>query len=321
MDYITHYKFRKTYERSVSEPKFEDYRSPEEFPRGHNLRNCYQDSSRFEMNCDLAKDLRVNKEVNGAGIVKEEVLPPRRYFCIFCKMDFLVADDFLDHLELHPNGSFVLVKRDLPQPTPVSSEPLESEEPSTNSPILPEMLQNQIKIEPISEDEDDYQDFKINEQPSISEASEANLNSSIEQIESNDPNHQLMVLSNPRIGDGPGEYLCNVCNAKFVYKNNLKSHLKRHLGIYPYICFCGKRYQFKCKLNKHIEQAHAKIKNFKCPVPSCPKKYFTRNDLAFHISVTHQERQEIPCHICNKVFNSQKSLQIHCRKYHRNQES
>lgn len=88
----------------------------------------------------------------------------------------------------------------------------------------------------------------------VSGGTEASPNSSIETAEPNDPNHQLQVLSNPRIGDGPGEYLCNVCNAKFVYKNNLKSHLKRHLGIYPYVCFCGKRYQFKCKLNKHIEQ-------------------------------------------------------------------
>lgn len=88
----------------------------------------------------------------------------------------------------------------------------------------------------------------------VSVGTEASPNSSIETAEPNDPNHQLQVLSNPRIGDGPGEYLCNVCNAKFVYKNNLKSHLKRHLGIYPYVCFCGKRYQFKCKLNKHIEQ-------------------------------------------------------------------
>lgn len=154
--------------------------------------------------------------------------------------------------------SFVLVKRDYPPP-PASEPSLESEEPS--SPILPELLQSQIKIEPISEDEDDddYQEFAVSE-PLLSEANEANLNSSLEPT---DPNHQLVLLSNPRIGDGPGEYLCNVCNAKFVYKNNLKSHLKRHLGIYPYVCFCGKRYQFKCKLNKHIEQAHAKIKNFK----------------------------------------------------------
>lgn len=62
-------------------------------------------------------------------------------------MDFLSADDFLDHLEMHPNGSFVLVKRDLPQPTPAPSEPLESEEAEEEqSPILPEALRDQIKV-------------------------------------------------------------------------------------------------------------------------------------------------------------------------------
>lgn len=63
-------------------------------------------------------------------------------------MDFVAADDFLDHLEMHPNGSFVLVKRDLPQPTPAPSEPLESEEPlRDDSPHdLPEILRNQIKV-------------------------------------------------------------------------------------------------------------------------------------------------------------------------------
>jgi hypothetical protein len=62
-------------------------------------------------------------------------------------MDFLAADEFLDHLEMHPNGSFVLVKRDIPPPpTQMPSEPLEVEEPLTSSPILPEMLGNQIKV-------------------------------------------------------------------------------------------------------------------------------------------------------------------------------
>lgn len=63
-------------------------------------------------------------------------------------MDFLSADEFLDHLEMHPNGSFVLVKRDTPSP-PAPSQPaetLEPEEPSADSPILPEILGNQIKV-------------------------------------------------------------------------------------------------------------------------------------------------------------------------------
>lgn len=177
-------------------------------------------------------------------------------------MDFLSAEVFLDHLETHPNGSFVLVKRDSPPPQQAPVVPLEPPEESSapNSPILPEMLSNQIKIEPISDEDEEMVNYINGDPPPV----ETCLNSSIdESTEASDPNHQLIALSSPRIGDGPGEYLCNVCNAKFVYKNNLKSHLKRHLGIYPYICFypsCGKRYQFKCKLNKHIEQVSRKQK-------------------------------------------------------------
>lgn len=181
-------------------------------------------------------------------------------------MDFLSADIFLDHLETHPNGSFFLVKRDSPPPLTAPADPLEPPEETSapNSPILPEMLSNQIKIEPISDDDEEMSSYKFNGEPPPVETC---LNSSIdESTETSDPNHQLIALSSPRIGDGPGEYLCNVCNAKFVYKNNLKSHLKRHLGIYPYICFypsCGKRYQFKCKLNKHIEQVSCDIQSKK----------------------------------------------------------
>ncbi|XP_070491660.1 myoneurin-like [Chironomus tepperi] len=421
MELITHHyskSLRRAYERSISEQNYENHHRFSEniFLKGQN-QNFLKERSYHHQEVNslhdenlTAKDLTVNKStelhkqqpVNGitSNRIKQEEKEEqmtsasiRRYFCIFCKMDFTNADHFLDHLELHQNGTFVLVKRDLisipPQPlspkihlnnnnnnniSQTSSDRIVAsvvehnnnhimiqerererererelaviEEETSNLPIVPEELKNQIKIEPISEDEDEeslppqnmvtnipenhhisnrtsehssqHYNNDSNDGTNMHSSSPLNDNNS---TETGDPNQQLMVLSNPRIGDGPGEYLCNVCHAKFVYKNNLKSHLKRHLGIYPYVCFCGKRYQFKCKLNKHIEQAHAKIKNFKCPVPTCPKKYFTRNDLAFHISVTHQERQEIPCNICQKVFNSQKSLQIHCRKYHRNQET
>lgn len=218
-------------------------------------------------------------------------------------MDFTNADHFLDHLELHQNGTFVLVKRDL---VSIPSQPLSpkihlnnnnnnlsqsssdrvasavennnnhiiiqerervrelavvTEEETSNLPIVPEELKNQIKIEPISEDEEEEEESlppsnivaNIPEQHHISNrtsehssqlynndsndgtimhSSSSPLNDN-NSTETGDPNQQLLVLSNPRIGDGPGEYLCNVCHAKFVYKNNLKSHLKRHLGIYP----------------------------------------------------------------------------------------
>lgn len=132
----------------------------------------------------------------------------------------------------------------------------EDEEDVSNLPIIPEMLKNQIKIEPISEDEDeedeeshiivtsannsynqDAPQYNSNNNTIINNQNHPSsvMNSPKNQVSSDggDPNQQLLVLSNPRIGDGPGEYLCNVCQAKFVYKNNLKSHLKRHLGIYP----------------------------------------------------------------------------------------
>lgn len=149
-------------------------------------------------------------------------------------MDFVIAEEFLDHLEaLHPQGSFVLVKRDAPQ-TIVLNSP-EHEEPSNNM-LLPDLLENQIKIEPISEDELDREQPPC-EQSSFEEGNEGRHNNNNIIISNNnvlvpledhqnDPNHQLMVLSNPSISDGPGSYSCAVCSAKFVYKNNLKSHLK-----------------------------------------------------------------------------------------------
>lgn len=232
-------------------------------------------------------------------------------------MDFTNADHFLDHLELHQNGTFVLVKRDLISipPQPISpkihlnnniknnnnnnlsqsssdrlvasvvennnnnhimiqererererergreSSSAVTEEETSNLPIVPEELKNQIKIEPISEDEEEEESLPpqnmvtnipiehhhINNRTSEHSSQHYNndsndgtnmhssspLNDNNNSTETGDPNQQLLVLSNPRIGDGPGEYLCNVCHAKFVYKNNLKSHLKRHLGIYP----------------------------------------------------------------------------------------
>lgn len=221
-----------------------------------------------------------------------------RYFCIFCKLDFSSADDFLEHLELHPNGSFVLVKREMPSsPQQILQRPLTpkiiiqhprslyshnnnnnnnhnnnnnegdalsinkiekheehvevtttaaaeqenldefEDDASNHPPINTEVLKNQIKIEPISDDDEEEEENHIsnntfnqiqNNAPQYNNNNNLAVNNPSETSES-----QLIVLSNPRIGDGPGEYLCNVCQAKFVYKNNLKSHLKRHLGIYP----------------------------------------------------------------------------------------
>jgi hypothetical protein len=214
-------------------------------------------------------------------------------------MDFMIAEDFILHLEsLHPNGSFVLVKRDFDAITPPlplqndidkssiassvdksdHSQPPEETSRSITPIILPEAIQNQIKIEPISEDEEEEEcdfryelaDFHNLSTNKINNHNSTNHDDISPRLSNNsdDPSHQLMVLnSSSRIGDGPGEYLCNVCNAKFVYKNNLKSHLKRHLGIYPYVCFypsCGKRYQFKCKLNKHIEQVSRSFAIIEC---------------------------------------------------------
>lgn len=119
MDLMAHFGRlpRKPIERSISEHKFEDHRFQKEFQFQKGIssqENSYQqgtffklialslisfvshmfhfpysltDSSCFEMDCDRAKDLRVNKEslVNGSSHsghkIKEEIpLPPQRRF-------------------------------------------------------------------------------------------------------------------------------------------------------------------------------------------------------------------------------------------------
>ena len=77
-------------------------------------------------------------------------------------------------------------------------------------------------------------------------------------------------------------FKCNICDASFAVKGNLKKHLASvHEGKKPFTCnFCDTSFREKGSLKKHTASVHERKKPFKCSV--CDTSFAVRGNLNKH---------------------------------------
>ena len=104
------------------------------------------------------------------------------------------------------------------------------------------------------------------------------------------------------------QFKCNICSAKFVYKQSLNRHLRKHSGEKPHKCrYCSSTFAEKYVLQNH-ELTHSGDRDTKCP--HCPKM-FTKIGIKRHVREVHLEIKPFKCDSCDKTFPSRSKLKIH----------
>jgi uncharacterized C2H2 Zn-finger protein len=78
---------------------------------------------------------------------------------------------------------------------------------------------------------------------------------------------------------------------------------------------CGKLFSNPVSVKQHITLVHRKIK-FNCEFENCGRVFTTQLHLSKHIAAFHKNTSTIPCHVCNKLFQSETELSAHVNVSH-----
>ncbi|XP_070564961.1 zinc finger protein 878-like [Ptychodera flava] len=128
-------------------------------------------------------------------------------------------------------------------------------------------------------------------------------------------------------------HVCDTCSKVYKTKTGLRKHCRKHSGLYPYVCDCGKGFSErrcllehlcvhtnnglkKCKLCgfeprtfrglKWHEQNHGS-ETHKCP--TCSKEYKSKLSLKQHEKSSHEVN--FICPICEKPFGMKSRFKSH----------
>jgi KRAB domain-containing zinc finger protein len=107
---------------------------------------------------------------------------------------------------------------------------------------------------------------------------------------------------------------CSVCGQKFKVVWDLKVHMYRHTGKYPFKCeVCDRGFARKNTLKEHLE-THKMVRPHRCDY--CDKSFASKYALKDHIK-THTDGEHAYCKICDKSFSNSSGIRYHM-KLHEN---
>ncbi|ODN01107.1 Krueppel-related zinc finger protein 1 [Orchesella cincta] len=106
------------------------------------------------------------------------------------------------------------------------------------------------------------------------------------------PNNNAAAAALPSCGDtskdnkNQGSFKCEHCDRAFLFKNNLKAHLRTHTRDKKYTCdLCGKSFIYKESLKNHM-LLHSNELPYLCDI--CGKKFRDRSNRRKHVKNVHK---------------------------------
>lgn len=183
---------------------------------------------------------------------------------------------------------------------------------------------------PSQDDENRSREIKLEEQNSPTDLSQKRStpkqtpsHSPCENRE-NDSIDQLKLINN----NNAGLFVCNQCNAALpnfeTFRNHLKYHLKSQtnptqIDLNPFMCtYCGITLANQIDFDRHnINHFLIKITEFACAF-NCNKNFDKSDDLQKHLFDQHAQNLW-KCTICNELFDTKVSIQVHLTVAHTNE--
>lgn len=117
------------------------------------------------------------------------------------------------------------------------------------------------------------------------------------------------------------EFICNQCGAKYTNLDLFQTHLKTHLdGLQPQLTCpqCNKEFPNQESLLKHVT-IHFTITSTYYICESCDKQFTSVDDLQKHLLDMHTF-VFFRCTLCQEVFDSKVSTQLHLAVKHSNEK-
>ncbi|XP_052818727.1 zinc finger protein ZFAT-like [Mya arenaria] len=108
-------------------------------------------------------------------------------------------------------------------------------------------------------------------------------------------------------------FSCNLCDKVFKSLSHMRTHVLTHTDLKPYKCFkCNYVSNSRGNLYTHMRKHTGQF--YHCS--HCKFHSVNRSHVREHM-LTHTSQKQ-PCALCNRMYNTVKSLMSHIRKYHDN---
>ncbi|XP_032892269.1 zinc finger protein 423 isoform X7 [Amblyraja radiata] len=232
------------------------------------------------------------------------------FFCSHCSLGFLTESSLTEHIQQsHCNVGNTKLESPVLQASQSFME-VYSCPYCTNSPIFGTILKLTKHIK------ENHKNIPLANSGRKSKSEQSPVSSD---AEVSSPKRQRLSASAPSLSNG--EYPCNQCDLKFTSFESFQSHLKSHLEILlrKQSCpQCKEDFDSQDSLLQHLT-VHYMTTSTHYVCESCDKQFSSVDDLQKHLLDMHTFVL-YHCTLCQEVFDSKVSIQVHLAVKHSNEK-